>query len=134
MDFPITVKEITADEFSIKPVPGIFGTKEIGTFVSVRPCAEKYEKKTYLGIYLGDMPISIGYAYNKETQVLDIKAGMPNPAIFVPALQTIIFGAESWWGAIKSESQLRDISDFDIENVWYVKALKQLADGDVEDE
>lgn len=47
-----------------------------------------------------------------------------NPAIFVPELGKIIFGMESWWGRIKSEEELKDITDGDIENVWYVKMLK----------
>ena len=51
-----------------------------------------------------------------------------NPAIYVPVLDKIIWGYGSWWGPIKSEEHLKQITDEDIQNIWYVKALKQLAD------
>lgn len=41
-------------------------------------------------------------------------------------LQRIIFGAESWWGIIESLEELKDITDDDINNIWYVKALKAM--------
>ncbi len=50
----------------------------------------------------------------------------PNPAIFVFDLKKVIYGYESWWGEIKSEEDFRKITDLDINNLWYVKALKEL--------
>ena len=49
-----------------------------------------------------------------------------NPAIYVFDLQRIIFGAESWWGIIENPEELKDITDDDINNIWYVKALKAM--------
>jgi len=80
-----------------------------GEFVSVRPCGDEHGNKTYLGIYVGDVNI-----------------GIPNPCIWVPDLKEYIFGCESWWGRIKSPEQLRQITDADIENVWYVRALREI--------
>ena len=51
---------------------------------------------------------------------------MHNPAIYVPELGKVIYGMESWWHAIKDEKELKDITDNDIDNVWYVKALKEV--------
>ena len=31
--------------------------KDKGKFVKIRPCNEKYGGKTYLGIYLGELPM-----------------------------------------------------------------------------
>jgi len=53
---------------------------------------------------------------------------MGNPAMWVPDLNRVVMGWESWWGEIKSEEDLRQISDADIENVWYVKAIKALTE------
>ena len=55
---------------------------------------------------------------------------MTNPAIFVPELKKIIYGYESWWGAITNKDDLSDlnISDEDIENTWYVQLLKSMID------
>ena len=49
-----------------------------------------------------------------------------NPAIYVFDLQRIIFGAESWWSIIENQEELKDITDDDINNQWYVKALKAM--------
>ena len=91
----------------------------------VRPCDEKYGKKTFLGILLGDLPIEVYATYNTQTKEIDISA-MSNPAIFVPELKEIIWGCGSWWGEIENEEQLHQISDDDIQNVWYVKMLKSM--------
>jgi hypothetical protein len=54
---------------------------------------------------------------------------MRNPAIYVPALKRLVFGAGSWWGEIKTEDDLKEITDKDINDVWYVQALKALDGG-----
>ena len=102
-------------------------TKDSGSMVQVRPCADEYEKKTFLGIYIGDVPIEFNIAKYTKTNVLTI-IDTTNPAIFVPELNKVIFGYESWWGQIKSEEELSQITDGDIDNVWYVKALKQMSE------
>lgn len=43
-----------------------------GTVVRVRPCGEKYQDKTYLGIYLGDIALSQIARYNEQTQELAV--------------------------------------------------------------
>ena len=97
---------------------------EQGTFVSVRPCDDECKGKTYLGIYIGSIPLSLWVGYNSKEGELTINAGMHNPAIWVPALKRVVMGCESWWGKIESPEDLKEITDSDIENCWYVKALK----------
>ncbi len=120
MEFPLTV-----DNLNIKVKPVSIGFRQIqpGTLVKIRPCAEEYQKKTYLGIYLGDLMAGVMCAFRPKTQQLDIISNN-NPAIFVPDLKRIIWGMESWWGEIKTEDEIKDITDDDIANVWYVKILK----------
>jgi hypothetical protein len=125
--FPIEVSGIKCDPLyknSNKP-ESLF--HQCGQLVSVRPCDEKYAKKTYLGILLGDLPIGLSAAYNRKTKELEIY-GHKNPAIFVPELKEIIWGCGSWWGAITTEKELREITDADIQNTWYVKLLKEISD------
>ena len=55
---------------------------------------------------------------------------MTNPAMFVPELKKIIWGCGSWWSKIKSEGDLKQITDEDIKNTWYVKLVSQLAEND----
>lgn len=98
---------------------------ETGHFVKIRPCDEKYKGKTFLGLYLGELPISTCVSHNPDTKELNISFNR-NPAIFVFELNTIIYGCESWWSVIEKEEDLREITDLDISNVWYVKALNSI--------
>ena len=98
--------------------------KQTGMLVKIRPCADEYGDKTYLGIYIGDIPVELVMGLHTKSNILSV-TGMGNPAVFVPELKKVIFGYESWWGEIKSEEELKEITNDDIDNVWYVKALKQ---------
>lgn len=100
--------------------------KEIGSWVSVRPCAEEYANKTFLGIYLGDLLSSGCESYNIQTKEISVLLNT-NPAIYVPDLKKVIWGMESWWGIIDSPEKMRRITDADIENAWYVRAMKDLS-------
>lgn len=123
MQYPITVTGIT-DEPKNLWSPG--WRDKPNQLVAVRPCGEQYEGKTYLGIYIGDVALACTVYHFPESGLLKYQPTMHNPAIYVPELQKIIFGIESWWGAIKSEDDLKAITDERISNVWYVQAMKQL--------
>ena len=117
-------------EYPLKVLNGINTEKivynkqsTIGNLVKVRLCSGN---KTYLGLYLGDLPTCITVSHNEENSVLNVSPSMYNPAILIPELNKIVFGFESWWGFIKSAEDLKDISDIDINNVWYVKLLENL--------
>jgi hypothetical protein len=121
IEYPITVSKINTDSSM-----GCYRKEQIGKFAKVRPCGEEYGNKTYLGLFLGELPIGQNISYNRKSQVLDISF-RNNPAIFVFELNKIIYGIESWWGIIETENDLKDISDQDINNIWYVKALNSLS-------
>jgi hypothetical protein len=126
MKYPITVNKINFENMGKLYKQGFKGGA-VGKFVAIRPVADEFEGKTYLGLYLGEIAaLGPTFRYNKESQELEVSHSGYNPAIYVFDLQQIIFGYESWWGIIKSEDQLKQITDADIENVWYVKALKQI--------
>ena len=99
-------------------------TRTAGRPVRVRPCAKEYEDKTFFGIFIGDVPLSVSHKIDNQGVVTATRS-MYNPAIFVPELNKIIYGIESWWGEINSEDELNKlITDELINNVWYVKLLK----------
>lgn len=110
---PIQVKVIKVQEEG-------FNRLEQGYYVSVRPAAGN---KTYLGIMLGDAPLFIWGQYNKDRSEAEVIFHR-NPAIFVPDLMKVVLGCESWWRVIEKPEDLDEITDKDINNVWYVKALK----------
>ncbi len=103
--------------------PSNINTAKTGLLVKIRPIADAYGQKTYLGIYLGDIPVEAIVGLYTKTNILSILSHA-NPAIFVPELKKVIFGYESWWGEIESVKDLEEISDGDIEDIWYVKLLK----------
>lgn len=84
--------------------------------------------KTYVNIFLGNLTINNICYLSKKTKGLEILPHT-NPAIFVPELKKIVFGYESWWGKINSIEEIKDITDEDIENLWYVKLLKSIEEG-----
>lgn len=102
-----------------------YSKKDIGKLVRIRPCDEKYDGKTFLGIFLGNMPIPMYVYYDEDEQLLSIR-NTHNPAIFIPDINEVVFGFESWWSIVKSAEDVKDITDDDINNVWYVKMLNSL--------
>lgn len=96
-----------------------------GGLAKVRPCGEEHKGKTYLGFFLGELAQAPYAMYCKDTKELNIGTSS-TPAIFVPALDRIVWGAESWWSRIEKEADLKDITDSDIENCWYVKVFRAM--------
>lgn len=94
-----------------------------GTLVRIRPCAEKYGGKTYLGILLGD--VNIPCSVEKKDSRLVIHY-MDNPAIYVFELKEVILGMESWWGTINSKDiqQIKDLTNDEINNGVVMKLIK----------
>ena len=100
----------------------VFG--KVGSLVKVRPCGDKYEGRTYLGFLIGE--IALGSSISILEDKIQVNWSGHNPAIFVPELKEVIYGCSSWWSEIKSEEELKDITDSDIENVWYLKMLRNI--------
>lgn len=118
IEYPLTIQGIENKKIDTK---GIGHT--CGALCEVRPCGEEYQERTYLGIYLGDLPIGITSSYDEKTGILS-NGTINNPAIFVPELKKIVYGMGSWWREIKDIEDFKEISKEEIENTWYVKLLK----------
>jgi hypothetical protein len=94
--------------------------EEGGKFlVSVKPCKED---KTFIGIYLGDVPRST--SLSKEGEQIQVEFSSYNPAMYVPELKRVVYGYESWWHEIESIDEFKKITKEDIENTWYAKLLR----------
>lgn len=116
--------EITGVQFTGRY--GIENSYPKRELVRIRPCAKEFGGKTFLGLYLGDIARTMGVSFNRETGVLEVFLARHNPGIWVPSLERIIYGFESWWGPIESEDQLAEITDDSISKVWYVQAMKAM--------
>jgi len=124
MKFPITVQSIEFADINTPISPNRLLGGEAGAWVAVRPIGDE---KTYLGVLLGDYHPPL-VNFNKEIGALIVGKGFGNPAIWVPDLKRVVMGWGSWWGEIKTPDDLRKITDADIENAWYVRALKELSE------
>ncbi|XXX77318.1 hypothetical protein WMF30_00900 [Sorangium sp. So ce134] len=123
---PILVQAMNASGDVARGAASPLARYQPGAWVAVRPCDQESGGKTFLGVYLGEIALGLSTSYHRESGVLTIGRCMYNPAIWVPDLKRIVFGAGSWWGVIKGPEDMRKITDADINNTWYVKALKDL--------
>lgn len=104
-----------------------------GVPVKVRSCKKEHGDKTYFGIYIGDVAQTVSHSI--EDNVVTAGFSFHNPAIFIPELGEIVYGFESWWCRIQTKEDLdKLITDDTINNVWYIQALKTLAQSDTKDE
>lgn len=101
---------------------GFFGKKEVGSLVGVRPVGDL---NTYPGIMLGDLPrAGADVAYDRSNREPCVFTDT-NPAMFVPTLNRVVWGYESWWYPIETEDQLKQISDEDIRSNPLITRLSQ---------
>lgn len=113
IEYPVTINGIKNHEIVYDEKPSL---------CMVRPCAEEYKNKTFLGLYLGCLPITIQTTLDKTGTLSNFTS--KNPAIYVFELNKIVWGYESFWQRINSVDDFKNITDEDIDNVWYVKLLK----------
>jgi hypothetical protein len=122
IDLETPVKTIEIQENMV--VPRIVAPYHSGEFVAIRPInKDKSEEKTYFGIMLGDMNIGFGHRLDGDT--ITVTGHIGNPAIFVPKLAQIVYGAESFWKLIQSEEQLTAIEDDDLKR-WASQIAEQI--------
>ena len=90
IEYPIVVQNIENEKINTKEIG-----HRCGCLCEVRPCGEEYQGKSFVGVYLGRLPIAIYSSFERRTGVLK-NSTMSNPAFFVPELRKIIYGYESW--------------------------------------
>lgn len=125
INIPEGVKQIDVSAIMVPRVKQpVFSRSAQGSYVAVRKASEDV---TRLGILLGDMPIGV-VPVVKNGELLSVERTYGNPCIFVFETNELVYGFESWWSAIKTPDDLKQITNQDIDNVWYVRALKALAE------
>lgn len=119
IQYPLTISSL-----DLRPIE-TDTSDNIGKPVRIQPCADEYNNKTFLGIYLGRLPKYLTANFSEPTETLTCMT-VSNPAIYVPELHKIIYGIESFWQIIKSPEDLKDITSAEIENQWYIAMLKDM--------
>lgn len=124
IEYPIVVDGIVFDKTESIRKDGLC---EVGSLVAIRPCKEEYGNKTYLGMYIGEVARRKFAKYNSETKELTFGVGMYIPAIYVFELKKIIYGSESWWREVSDISEIKEITDGEIDDLVYVRLLEFFA-------
>lgn len=146
--FPIEVAGIGFDPDSPMFHKWRPSTRRPHPWVSIYPCGAGYEREprvdcescdgtgcnakgkpcgcttTYLGIHVGD--IARGCSVRFKDGALLFRPNCTNPAIWIPDRNELLFGAESFWGPVNDPKKLRLITREDCNNVFYVRALKEI--------
>ena len=115
IEYPLTIQGL-----DIKP------PEPWGIFPSLCKIRPARDGKTYLGIYIGNIPRYTTASYNEESGKLKISTAC-NPMIYVPELDRAVFGDESWWGFLDKAEDISDITNEHIRAQWYMKALEAMA-------
>lgn len=123
IQYPLTIDGIEYDKIPESHDP------DVGKFVRIAPCAPEYKDKTYLGLYLGRLPISQHVSHSEKTNKLNIGL-VTNPAIYVFDLHKIIYGMESYWNIIDDPENIKDITQKDINSQWYIQMLNAINKGE----
>jgi hypothetical protein len=117
MEFPLTIEGIGSTHV-------VAGDRGVGKWCSVRPASDT---NTYLGVYLGDLLIEAAPYFDTKTNKLIIMQRR-NPGLWVPDLNRVVWGLESWWNVLQTPDDLKQITDADIQGIWYVRALASLSE------
>ena len=128
LEFPLNISGVESKfKRPATTSPSIGPRVKCGDLVRIRPVQEEFKEKTFLGMYIGELPIDLYYEIEKENNKLHVRT-YNNCAFYVFALHCMIFGCESWWAKIEGDEDIeKAITDEDIDNVWYVKAIRELA-------
>lgn len=102
----------------------IYSYYKNNSIVEIRPCEDKYQGKTYLGVLLGNFPQSVKGKI--DNGILKISANMHNPLIYIFETNSLVFGSDSFWRKIKNVEDLNNITEDEITNTWYIKLLKEI--------
>ena len=104
IEYPIAVSAINQKGWSID---NSLYKDSIGKAVMVKMVGDEYGDETFFGIHLGEFPIEPIISHNRNSKELKV-IPMFNPAIYIPKLQKIVFGCETWWsmGDKKSEKEI----------------------------
>lgn len=120
IEYPLTIMGINNQKIDTAGLGHV-----CGELCEVRLEGKDTGEKSYLGIYLGDLPIAIHTSYNRDSGILS-NSTMTNPAIYVFELRKIVYGCESWWRPIKSVDDFSGILKEDIDGTWYVQLLREM--------
>ena len=66
------------------------------------------------------------YSSYKPADGILVNQTLSNPGLYVFELRKIVYGMECWWKELKSADDLKEITDRQIHDTWYVKLLKEL--------
>lgn len=104
IEFPIKCSDILIEERN----RDCECDSRIGNLAAVSPQDGQFQGKTYLGRYLGELPLRINLLYSGDCgeNVVDVSM-YRSPAFFVPSINSVVYGEECKWEFIESSDDLQ---------------------------
>jgi len=106
IEYPILVQKITTDYNFDKHNEQL----NVGKYCITTIFEDGYENIPYLGLYLGEQPLSILSAYESESATIRNKF-ITNPAIYIFSFKKIFFGVNTKWKFIENIEDLKLVED-----------------------
>lgn len=104
-----------------------------GKLVRVRPLVENPNNLTYVGIYLGELIDAPKVFYYSGPNKLRIDNSY-TPAIFVPALNRVVWGSNVFWDRPANDKDLfREVTQNEIDSVGYERLTRPVTPTIIED-
>ena len=121
IQFPITVNEITNDL--------AFDTfnreKHVGEWCVVVLNAEGYDEEMHVGIYLGELPLTVHALYDKKNSTITNRFHN-SPAILLPVFHKVFYGYNMRWKFINEEDDFKNLSQKDTKDYQdYIEIAKK---------
>ena len=90
--YPITVEGITTEQAFDQHGQQL----DVGRPVTIVLGADGYDDLVHLGMYLGQLPLSVVSAYRDDTRQLSNRL-LLNPCVYVPRYARLFYGANTRW-------------------------------------
>lgn len=106
IEFPILVNGITSDlSYDRNNVE-----KNVGRWCVVSVNSVDYDEDLHIGIYMGDLPLSIISLYDKTDTTITNRF-YTSPAVYVPKFKKIFYGMNMRWKFIENQDDIDTIAE-----------------------
>lgn len=121
IQFPITVNEITND----LAFDSFNREKHVGEWCVVVLNAEGYDEEMHVGVYLGELPLTVHALYDKKNNTITNRFHN-SPAILLPVFHKVFYGYNMRWKFINEEDDFKNLSQKDTKDYQdYIEIAKK---------
>lgn len=122
----VSTTDVRVPEAAYAMFRAAFGP-DSGRLVRCRPLHRKYSGQTFLGIYIGDLPVVMS-AHVEDHHTIAVEfSDRPqdySPAFFIPQLKCVMLNCQLWWSWLDDpSSDIPPITDEEIDKSPIARAI-----------